>query len=175
MIEWILDTDILTLYERDHPVVVQHCTAHAPASVAITIISVEEQFSGWYTRLRRAKNPDELAEIYQRFTLFATFISRLSICSFAKAAILRYEELKALKLNIGKRDLRIAAIALDLGATLVTRVTAATSSVCPACASRIGQCERSPRMAIGEPSPGWPPAASVSAQRLVAFKSGLPQ
>lgn len=28
MIEWILDTDILTLYERDHPVVVQNCTAH---------------------------------------------------------------------------------------------------------------------------------------------------
>lgn len=121
MIEWILDTDILTLYERDHPVVVQNCTAHVPAAVSITIISVEEQFSGWYTRLRRAKTPDELAHIYERFTTFATFISRLSICSFTQAAIQRYEQLKALKLKIGKRDQRIAAIALELGATLVTR------------------------------------------------------
>ena len=91
MIEWVLDTDTLTLYERNHLVVVQNCTAHAPASVAITIISVEEQFSGWYTRLRRAQTPDELADIYERFTLFATFISRLSICSFTRAAIRRYE------------------------------------------------------------------------------------
>lgn len=74
-----------------------------------------------YTRLRRAKTPDELAHIYERFTTFATFISRLSICSFAQAAIQRYEQLKALKLKIGKRDQRIAAIALELGATLVAR------------------------------------------------------
>jgi tRNA(fMet)-specific endonuclease VapC len=114
MIEWVLDTDILTLYERGHPAVVQNCTAHAPATVAITIISVEEQFSGWYTRLRRAKTPDELAHIYERFTTFATFISRLSICSFTDAAIRRYEQLKALKLKIGKRDQRIAAITLEL-------------------------------------------------------------
>jgi tRNA(fMet)-specific endonuclease VapC len=121
MIEWILDTDILTLYERGHPAVVQNCTTHDPATVAITIISVEEQFSGWYTRVRRAKKLDELAHVYERFTTFATFISRLSICSFTEAAIRRYEGLKALKLNIGKRDLRIAAIALELAATLVTR------------------------------------------------------
>ena len=112
---------MLTLFERGHHVVVQNCTTHDSATGAITIISVEEQFSGWYTRLRRAKTPDELAHIYERFTSFATFISRLSICSFAEAAIRRYEQLKALKLNIGKRDLRIAAITLAMGATLVTR------------------------------------------------------
>jgi hypothetical protein len=36
----------------------QNCMAHAPTTVAITIINVEEQFSGWYTRLRIRRRSD---------------------------------------------------------------------------------------------------------------------
>ena len=117
---WVLYTDVLTLFQRSHPVVCQHCALHPPAELAITVISVEEQFLGWYTPLRRARARDELATAYQGLTDFTSFVSRVQVLSFTEPAILRYEQLKALKLNIGKKDLRIAAIALEQGAILVT-------------------------------------------------------
>jgi tRNA(fMet)-specific endonuclease VapC len=43
-----------------------------------------------------------------------------SIVPFSVPAILRFEALKKLKLNIGPNDTRIGAIALEAGATVVT-------------------------------------------------------
>lgn len=44
-----------------------------------------------------------------------------SFLPFTEAAIARYDDLVALKLNVGKNDLRIAAITLEHGGTLVSR------------------------------------------------------
>src|SRR5438445_279401 len=97
MSPYLLDTDMLSLYQMGHPTVCQHCASHPPGIVAITVISVEEQLSGWYTRLRRAHQRDELAKVYQRLTNFVLFVSRLSILSFAEPAIQRYAQLQYLK------------------------------------------------------------------------------
>lgn len=121
MSPYVLDTDTLTLYQAGHPAVCQRCTAHPSTDLAVTVISVEEQLSGWCTRLRRCKRRDELARAYERLTQFVRFVSRLHIISFPETAILRYEHLNAQNLNIGKMDLRIAAIVLEVGGTLVTR------------------------------------------------------
>src|SRR5438552_3900153 len=105
MIPFILDTDILTLFQGSHAVVCQRVASHPPDEVMITIISVEEQLSGWYTQLRRAKKRDVVAWVYQRFTDAVNSLAPLPILSLTEPAILRYEGLKALKLNVGKRDL----------------------------------------------------------------------
>ena len=47
------DTDIMTLYQHGHPVVVQHVLAHNPDELALAVISVEEELTGWYTKLRQ--------------------------------------------------------------------------------------------------------------------------
>lgn len=49
----VLDTDVLTLYQLGDPVVVGHVQAHPLPELAVSIISVEEELTGWYTRLRR--------------------------------------------------------------------------------------------------------------------------
>src|SRR5262249_19189195 len=49
--------------------------------------------------------------------------SHWSILSFTESAINRRAELRALKLNVRKMDLAIAAIALEQSAVLVTRNT----------------------------------------------------
>ena len=51
----------------------------------------------------------------------AVGIGALPILSLTEPAILRYEGLKALKLNVGKRDLCIAAITLENAGILITR------------------------------------------------------
>jgi tRNA(fMet)-specific endonuclease VapC len=123
MKRYVLDTDMLTLYQLGHPGVVRQVLHHLLDELAVAVVTVEEQLTGWYTRLRRAKQRDELARIYQRLTDTIEFLAQVKVLSFTEPAIERYEQLKAAKLNIGKNDLRIAAIALERGATLVTRNT----------------------------------------------------
>lgn len=47
-------------------------------------------------------------------------LSGMHLLTFTEAAIRRYNALVALKLNVGRNDLRIAAIALEEDATVIT-------------------------------------------------------
>src|SRR5262249_16456196 len=107
--------------QEKHPRVLERVASVRPDDLAITVISVEEQLSGWYTRLRRARKPPQLAHVYQRLTTATQSLSRLRILTFSEPAILRYEDLRKLKLKVGKMDLRIAAIVLEENAILATR------------------------------------------------------
>jgi tRNA(fMet)-specific endonuclease VapC len=110
---YVLDTDILTLYRKGHSAVVGHIHALTPEALAVAVVSVEEQLSGWYAQVRRAKQRPALARAYQQLADNIQFLSGFRILAFPETAILRYESLKALKLNIGKMDTRIAAIVLE--------------------------------------------------------------
>jgi tRNA(fMet)-specific endonuclease VapC len=73
--------------------------------------------------LRRAKDVDDLALVYQRMTSAVESLTSFPILTYAKPAILRFQQLHALKLGVAKMDLRIAAVALEAGGTVVTRNT----------------------------------------------------
>jgi tRNA(fMet)-specific endonuclease VapC len=62
-----------------------------------------------------------LAWAYRRLAATVRFMTRVQIVDFDEPAIQRYEQLLALKLKIGKMDLRIASIVLERDAILVTR------------------------------------------------------
>ena len=85
------------------------------------MISVDEVLSGWYTLLRRAKRRDEVVMAYARHADSVQFLGQINILRFTSAAIDRFESLKAMKLGVRGPDLRIAAIALEQSAVLVTR------------------------------------------------------
>jgi tRNA(fMet)-specific endonuclease VapC len=118
---FVLDTDILSLWQHGHPAVIRHVSAHLAHELAITVITVQEQLDGWHARLARVKDRKSTADIYQRLANTIRFLSRVNIVTYSEAAIDRYDQLRSQKLNIGKMDLRVAAIVLDLGLTLVTR------------------------------------------------------
>jgi tRNA(fMet)-specific endonuclease VapC len=118
---FILDTDILTLFERGHAGITARIKAHSPEEIAVSIITVEEQLSGWYTQLRKANRPEKLAWAYRRLADTIRFLRQIQILDYDEAAIQRYEELKRLRLKVRKMDLQIAATALRHGGTIVTR------------------------------------------------------
>jgi tRNA(fMet)-specific endonuclease VapC len=120
MPHYFLDTDTLTLFQRKHQRVTAAVRAHQ-ADTAVTIISVHEQFTGWQAAVLRATRPDDLARVYQNWTEATEALVGFAIVSFDEPAILRYQALARLRPNIGRMDLRIAAIALEHGATVVTR------------------------------------------------------
>lgn len=118
---YVLDTDILSLYRRGHAQVRRRVEADPAPNLAITVMTIEEQLSGWYTMLRQAKDTSELARAYQELADATQYLGGKPILSFTKAAITRYDQLVTLKLQIRKMDLRIAAITLEYGGILITR------------------------------------------------------
>jgi hypothetical protein len=45
---FVLDTDHVTLYYTGHPIVVQKIDSRLPNELAITVLTVDEQLTGWY-------------------------------------------------------------------------------------------------------------------------------
>jgi tRNA(fMet)-specific endonuclease VapC len=117
---FFLDTDTLTHLEQRRMNVINKMLMAPSASVGITVISVQEQFNGWLAAINKAKNDADRARLYQRLTDNVRVLSGLHVATFSEAAIHRYQTLRAMKLGVGTMDLRIAAIALEEGATVVT-------------------------------------------------------
>ena len=118
---YVFDTDSLQLFQEQNPIVVSHVRTVAPGDLATSVVTVEEQLSGWYTQLRQAKQTERLAWAYRRLAATVRFLAQILIVDFDERAIYRCEELKKLKLKVRKMDLRIAATVLEHGAVLVTR------------------------------------------------------
>ncbi len=118
---FVLDTDMVSLWQRGHDAVSRHVAEHTSDELAITVITVQEQLDGWHSRLPRAKDRKEIADLYRRLADTVRFLARVHILSYSETAIDGYEGLRQQRLNVGKMDLRIAAIVLECGATLVTR------------------------------------------------------
>jgi len=118
---FVLDTDMLTLVQEGHPAASRRFLSEPPEALAITVLTVEEQLSGWYTQVRKAKRPERLAWAYQRLAETVKFLSHLQILAFDEAAIERCDQLRKLKLKVKTFDLRIAATVLEAQAVLVTR------------------------------------------------------
>jgi tRNA(fMet)-specific endonuclease VapC len=84
---FVLDTDILTLFERGNAVVAARVAEHPPTEIAVSVVTVEEQLSGWYAQLRQAKGAEKLAWAYRRLASAVRFLSRMRILDYEEAAI----------------------------------------------------------------------------------------
>jgi tRNA(fMet)-specific endonuclease VapC len=118
----LLDTDIITLIQFGHAAAIGRLSAHADADVALSAISFQEQISGWLARLNTLTAPPQLADWYDRLVarMFPVW-RRYQMLPFSLAAILRFQHLRSLRLNVGLMDLRLAAVALENNLTVVTR------------------------------------------------------
>ena len=123
MILYVLDTDMLTLMQEGQPAVSERFLATPAAALAVTVLTVEEQLSGWYAQVRQAKKPERLAWAYRRLAETVTFLSRVEILTYDEPAIRRCEALRKQKLKVKTFDLRIASVVLERQAILVTRNT----------------------------------------------------
>jgi tRNA(fMet)-specific endonuclease VapC len=118
---YVLDTDMLSLAQRGHKLVNQRIGSHSPQDVAVSIITVQEQIDGWYAYIRKARQPKEIGVGYGELTDCIQNLRNLPLRSYTELAVLRFLKLRAMKLNVGSNDLRIAAVALENAATVVTR------------------------------------------------------
>lgn len=118
---YVFDTDTFSLYRHGNAGIVSRLQALSPEETAVTVITVEEALSGWYERLRRSRSDAETVTVYRRLADTVRLLARFPILDLTEAALTRYHQLRSLRLNVGLMDLRIAAIARENGAIVVTR------------------------------------------------------
>lgn len=118
---WILDTDHISLFQQQHPVVTQRINAVNSEDIAITIITVEEQLRGRFNVIRKASSSDTLLLAYTQLQATLEFFKNVRSLGFDEYAINCYEDLIRQRIRIGTQDLRIAAITLSVNGILVTR------------------------------------------------------
>jgi tRNA(fMet)-specific endonuclease VapC len=120
---FLLDTDHVSLDQRGHPIVRARVQAAGSAQVAVSIITVEEQMRGWLAAIRAATTPDARATAYQRMRMAVEYFASFAVVDYTVQAEALVSDLRKQGVRIGTQDLRIAAIALVQGATVVTRNT----------------------------------------------------
>ena len=116
---YILDTDHVTLHQRNYPQVIDRIQNVTLEELATTVITVEEQMRGRLAQLGQTRVNLALAYTQLRTTL--DYFCGLTILPFDVVAQQQYQILRSQKIRIGTLDLRIAAIALAQNAVVITR------------------------------------------------------
>jgi tRNA(fMet)-specific endonuclease VapC len=75
---------------------------------------------GWHALARRKKILSQV-EIYRRLRKQLEHYCANNVIEFDEHAAIEFQKLKAAKVRVKTMDLKIASIALSLGATLLTR------------------------------------------------------
>lgn len=118
---YILDTDHVSLSQREHPLVLQRMAKTGWNALATTIITVEEQIQGRFQVIKRASVGEKLIGAYADLQNTLGYFTALQVLPFNSLANIHYEALRRQHLRIGTQDIRIAAIVLSVQGTLVTR------------------------------------------------------
>jgi tRNA(fMet)-specific endonuclease VapC len=121
----ILDTDLLTLLEKENSNAGARARERLSAiqqdEITTSVITYEEQMRGWLAYLARARNLNGQVDAYRRLSRHIEYYSRIRVHPFTEIAAVEYQSLRNQHLRVGTMDLKIAAIALSLGCTLLSR------------------------------------------------------
>jgi len=123
MSRYILDTDCFSLWQQNHPMMVQRVEVNGE-NLAVTIVTVEEVIRGWFNVIKNASAPSQADKLVLAYTsLWDTLddFKILNILKFDQNASTIYTAFHRQIRRIDTRDLRIAAIVLANNAILVTR------------------------------------------------------
>ena len=121
MLQFVFDTDHLTLFHHGNVFVGQRFAVHAVAAVGITVVTVEESLRGRLAALaQRLDGPRRIAR-YALLEATLRLLRQFPIASFDGPAEQHFQQLLGMQLRIGSQDLTIAAIALAHGLVVVSR------------------------------------------------------
>jgi tRNA(fMet)-specific endonuclease VapC len=121
---YILDTDHLTILERGGIVAVKLKTKLAnisPEKIAVTIITYEEQTRGWLGYISKCRTIEEQVIAYSKLEKHLNIFSKMRIIAFDNQSAIIFQQLRKNYPRLGTMDLKIAAIAINQNATLLTR------------------------------------------------------
>ena len=121
MMRVLLDTDHVSLHERGHLPVRVRLVSFSPEEVAVSIVTVEEMLRGRLAMLARRSEGEARVHAYTKLLETVQFFSSVPVVPFDIACEQQFQALRAMRLRVGSRDLRIAATALVHSVVVITR------------------------------------------------------
>ena len=122
---FVLDTDHISLMEWSAGLARQNLLRRLsmvpPDEVFTTIVTYEEQTRGWMGYAARTRTTAQQIEAYRKLERHLDLYRRVQVLGFDERAGAEFERLKKARIRVGTMDLKIAAIALAHGATVLTR------------------------------------------------------
>lgn len=120
----ILDTDHISLLQRrDSPKADElrrRVRSVVSEEVVTTAVTVEEQLRSWLSRIAQSPDVHQQTKYYDRLMALFDFFAEWEVLPFDDRAADEFKRLRSERVRIGTMDLKIAAIALVYGATLVS-------------------------------------------------------
>jgi tRNA(fMet)-specific endonuclease VapC len=121
----VLDTDHISVLQHANSEIAealqQRLAGQSDVDVGTTAITLEEQSRSWLSLINRYSDVRQQVAYYDRFVASFRFFAKWHIVAFDDAAAVRFQELRSARIRIGSTDLKIAAICLANGATLLSR------------------------------------------------------
>jgi tRNA(fMet)-specific endonuclease VapC len=117
---YILDTDHLSLYSRNHPTLIPRLLA-AKIQLTTTAINIEEQLRGRLAQVAEAKEDVVKSNAYQRLIETVMLLSEFNILQYDEKSQEIYQNFRKQRIRIGTQDLRISSIVLANKGILLTR------------------------------------------------------
>jgi tRNA(fMet)-specific endonuclease VapC len=90
---YLLDTDHLTLYQQGNVGVVSGVVRHRADQLAISVITVTEQLTGWQTALNKTKDKARIELVYIRMAQAVESLASWTVLHFPLAAMDRHAAL----------------------------------------------------------------------------------
>ena len=126
MFLYLMDSDYVSLIDRAGPEgarIIARAATLPPDSIAVSIVSYEEQMRGWMAEIARMASVDRQMAAYARLNRTRDYYCSTPVVPFDEGALAQFQRLWLLRLRVGTMDLKIAATALADNATLLTRNT----------------------------------------------------
>jgi tRNA(fMet)-specific endonuclease VapC len=117
---YILDTDHLSLYGRNHPTLISRLIV-TQIPLTTTVINVEEQLKGRLAQVASAKDAVTQSNAYQRLVETVMLLSEFNVLHYDTKSRNIYQSLKLQRIRVGTQDLKIASITLAYNGILLTR------------------------------------------------------
>ena len=121
MPQFLFDSDHLTLFQHKHPPLMQRLAAQPADAVAICPINIEETMRGRLASLARVLAGPKHVQAYAHLVAAEEMFRLFPLVPFDAGSESQFQQLRAARLHVGTLDLKIAAIALTNGLTVLTR------------------------------------------------------
>lgn len=121
----VLDSDLVSIVQQgpmgERAELLKWLDDSADQHMAVTVVTFEEHVRGWMGILAKAKTPRKQVIPYARLHSLLEDYQHLPVLDFTDAAADQFVDLRRQHRRHGASDLKIAAIAITVGARLLSR------------------------------------------------------